>query len=104
MTPAMLKDSEEHGTSVGEIPDLDPIAGYWASMWTTLRRSTPGDQPVSLPALALLVNDEDEFGRALPLIQGMDQVLFDWQRKQREEERKRSQREAKRKQRAKGRR
>lgn len=103
MSPAMLREVEEgRTTSVGVLPYLDPIAERWATLWTTLRSSTPADQPVSMPSLALMVDDEREFHEALPLIQGMDRVLFDWQRTRREEERKRAEREAKRK-RAKGR-
>jgi len=103
MSPATLRDAEEHGASVGELPDLDPNASHYVTLWSTLRRSTAADQPIAMSSLALAVYSEDEFERALPLIQGMDQVLFDWQRKQREAERKRTEAQAKR-QRAKGRR
>jgi hypothetical protein len=105
MTPAMIKDAEKNpDVSVGALPDLDPIAEHYASMWGTLRASTPADQPISIPSLAQkMEEDEDDFHRALPLMQSMDRVLFDWQRKQREVERKRAEAKAKR-QRSKGRR
>lgn len=103
MTPSMLRDAEQNGASVGEMPDMDPGAAYWASMWSTLRASTPSDQPISIQALALVTTDEAEFHQALPLMQGMDRVLFEWQRERRDAERKRAEAKAKSKQRAKGR-
>jgi len=97
MSPAQLRDVDDGLTkSVGLLPDLDPIGAHWASLWLTMRASTPGEEPIDMQDLALVVEDEAEFHRALPLMQGMDRVLFDWQRKRKEEERKRAETKAKR--------
>lgn len=106
MTPAMLRDAEkqkEEGNevSVGVLPDLDPEPQYYASLWSTLRASTPGDQPVAIMSIALLVG-ADGMHQVLPLIQLMDRVYFGWQRDRREAEKKRAARKAKAKQSSRG--
>lgn len=86
----------EEGKTVtqGVIPDLEPDAAYFAKLWSDLRASTPGDQPISIPSMVELVG-RDEMRRVLPVIQGMDRTLFETQRERREAERKEQERKAK---------
>lgn len=104
----MLRDIEQQydegrDVSIGDVPELDPPARHIAKLWSTLRASTPAEQPIAMSSLALMVRDEGAFHLVLPLIQGMDSVLFDWQRDRRAEARKRAEAEAKPKQRGRGR-
>lgn len=84
---------EGQTVTVGVIPELDPDAAYYANLWSDLRDSTPADQPISIPSIALLVG-EDEMRRVLPMIRLMDRELFRSHRERREAERKQAEAKA----------
>lgn len=95
----MLRDidkqiEEGREVSVGALPDLDQGAVYWAQLWGDLRGSTPGDQPISIRSIVDYVG-RSEMRYALPILQGMDSVMFRWQRDRAAAERKRAEAKAK---------
>lgn len=99
MSPTQLESIEkmrDAGESVtqGVLPPLDPIAAEYAEDWSTLRASTPGDQPISITSLALYVG-EDQLHRKLPLMQAMDRAYFEFQADRRKEERRQAEQKAK---------
>lgn len=85
----------ESGQAVtqGVVPELDPQDARIAQLWSDLRSFTPGDQPISLAALAIMVG-EDAVHDVRPIIQRMEQAYFAWQNNRREEERKKTEAKA----------
>lgn len=92
MSPSQHADAEKYGVAL--LPELDPVASFHAEAWSTLRASTPPDQPVSIESIVLLLG-EDALRGVLPLIQVMDRRLFEGQRERMERERKEAERKAK---------
>lgn len=92
MSPSQRADAEKHGVDV--LPELDPVAAYYAEAWSTLRASTPPDHPVSIVSIVELLG-RDALRGTLPLIQAMDRRLFEGQRERMERERKEAERKAK---------
>lgn len=82
-------------TGLGVPPTLTPLAAYYVQLWSILRSATPGDQPISLQSICLLIG-RGQMIAVLPLIQGMDRVLFECVRDRREAERKRAEEKARR--------
>lgn len=99
MSPAQVEDIErqiEEGRSVtqGVPPELPPRAERLASLWSTLRSSTPGDHPISLTSIAVLVG-VDGVHDVWPWMQTMDRAYFDSQRERSRAEREAAERRAK---------
>lgn len=99
MTSAQRREVErmlEEGKPVtqGVLPDLDPEAARYASLWSELRASTHGEHPISIPSIACLVG-RGELREVLPIIQGMDSAYFAFHGRRQEAERKRRETKAK---------
>lgn len=85
----------ERGESVrqGVVPELDPVAGFHAQVWSDCRSSTPGEHPISMETLALYLGT-DAIHDELPIIQHMDGVYFAFHTDVRQKERKRAEEKA----------
>lgn len=99
MSPTQQEDIDrqiEEGRSVtqGVPPELSPRAERLTSLWSTLRSATPGDHPISLISIAILVG-EDGVGDVLPWMQTMDRAYFDSQRERSRAEREQAEKRAK---------
>lgn len=101
---ATIEEELEAGrdVTIGVLPRLTPLASYYVQLWSDLRSSTPGDQPIALQSIHLTVGDH--LHQVVPMLRGMDRVLFECVRDRREADRQRAEDKAKAAQQRRGRR